>query len=386
MRKAGEGKDGPEPLPKHVTADVTGNAGPVIESSTASMKEEGPACKKKANRGVGGKQKQAASTPTSPPSPLPPVKCGREGDVDDNDLKPPASKVPANTSLKSSSPKGSGKDIIDDGTDVDEEELPDSEPPDSGTTVAESSTTGAPSAGNSEHITECATAWSIISFVITSFYTAIHIAFALDPNRDRIYPHFYAMVLLPTCFTVLCISFALKLRRSDLPYMAFLSFQYLSFSIGSEILTFIVIGFKWTKTSMLAGFGRSIVWLSLLLGLLRLRSSFARLSDADLSKFLSMSVIKGGLIVGLGQLVFLAFSSVQCLNEAALEGHSWRECKRSLYSQTGFGGLIAEYTIIMLVSGVVPRKYIDRHIIKINKVATLDLNVKEVSALVINIF
>ena len=72
VRKAGEGKDGPEPLPKHVTADVTGNAGPVIESSTASMKEEGPACKKKANRGVGGKQKQAASTPTSPPSPLPP--------------------------------------------------------------------------------------------------------------------------------------------------------------------------------------------------------------------------------------------------------------------------------------------------------------------------
>ena len=88
------------------------------------------------------------------------------------------------------------------------------------------------------------------------------------------------------------------------------------------------------------------------------RSRVAKLSDADLSRFLSLSVVKGGLIVGLGQLIFLAFSSVQCLNEASAEGHDWTECKRSLYSQTGLGGLVAEYTIIELVSGIAPRKYI----------------------------
>ena len=54
------------------------------------------------------------------------------------------------------------------------------------------------------------------------------------------------------------------------------------------------------------------------------------------------------------------------------------ECKRSLYSQTGLGGLVAEYTILLLVSGIAPRKYIDRHIIKLKKIATMDLNVKEV--------
>ena len=91
-----------------------------------------------------------------------------------------------------------------------------------------------------------------------------------------------------------------------------------------------------------------------------------------------MSVIKGGLIVGLGQLIFLAFSSIQCVNEANVEGRDWRECKRSLYSQTGLGSLVAEYTIIMLVSGVAPRKYIDRHIIKPKKIATMDLNLEEV--------
>ena len=179
MRKAEEGKGGPKsaPPPKHVSADGTGNAGQVAKSSTTSVKEAGPACKKKAKRGGGGQKKQATSTRTSPPSPPPLRKGGGEDDVDDDDLKPPASKVPANMSLKSSSPKGSGKGIIDDDTDIDEEVLPDSEPPDSGTTgqVVESILTGAPSASNSSnnlHITECATAWSIVSFVISSLYTA----------------------------------------------------------------------------------------------------------------------------------------------------------------------------------------------------------------------
>ena len=61
--------------------------------------------------------------------------------------------------------------------------------------------------------------------------------------------------------------------------------------------------------------------------------------------------------------------------------NSWTACRRSLYSQTGLGGLVAEYTILLLVSGIAPRKYIDRHIIKPKKIVTLDLNVKEVSAL-----
>ena len=125
---------------------------------------------------------------------------------------------------------------------------------------------------------------------------------------------------------------------------------------------------------------RCLLYMITLLFALQIRSRIAKLSDADLSKFLSMSIIKGGLVVGLGQLVFLAFSSIQCLNEATVEGHDWRECKRSLYSQTGLGGLVVEFTILLLVSGIAPKKYIDRHIIKPKKIATMDLNLKEVSA------
>ena len=49
---------------------------------------------------------------------------------------------------------------------------------------------------------------------------------------------------------------------------------------------------------------------------MRFRARVAKLSDADLESFLSNEVIKGGLIVGLGQLLFLAFASIQCESEA----------------------------------------------------------------------
>ena len=99
-------------------------------------KDTGPR-RKKEKRG-GGLKKQATSTPTSPPSPPSPRE-GGEDDVDDDDLKIPASKEPAPSYLKSPSLEGSGEDIIEDDTDVVEEEEPDSEPADTSTTVVESS-------------------------------------------------------------------------------------------------------------------------------------------------------------------------------------------------------------------------------------------------------
>lgn len=124
---------------------------------------------------------------------------------------------------------------------------------------------------------------------------------------------------------------------------------------------------------------RCLVYGVILFVALRIRSRIAKLSNSDLSKFLSISVIKGGLVTGLSQLVFLAFSSVQCISEANIEGHSWRVCKRCLYSQTGLGALVALFTIITLVSGVAPRKYIDRHTIKPKNILKMDLNMEEVS-------
>ena len=38
---------------------------------------------------------------------------------------------------------------------------------------------------------------------------------------------------------------------------------------------------------------------------------------------------------------------------------------------------MALYTIIMLVAGVVPRKYIDRRTVKVKKIAIFDLNLEQ---------
>ena len=147
------------------------------------------------------------------------------------------------------------------------------------------------------------------------------------------------------------------------------------FTFGSEILT--MVGDSSKRGQLALGSIRCVIWVVLFLFFLRVRSRIAKLSDADLSVFLSMSTVKGGLIVGLGQLAFIAFSSIQCASEAKLQGNDWKECKRSLLSQTGLGGLVGLYTVISLVSSIAPKRYIDRHTIKLERIAIMDLNVKE---------
>ena len=69
------------------------------------------------------------------------------------------------------------------------------------------------------------------------------------------------------------------------------------------------------KQTLYLSLARNAIWLVLLKVGLYLRSIIAKLSDADLSNFLSMSVLKEGFIVGMAQLSFLAFSSLQCSSE-----------------------------------------------------------------------
>ena len=43
----------------------------------------------------------------------------------------------------------------------------------------------------------------------------------------------------------------------------------------------------------------------------------------------------------------------------------------------GFGALMTTYTIIKLVAGIAPKKYVDRHILKLKRIVTLDLSLEE---------
>ena len=81
-----------------------------------------------------------------------------------------------------------------------------------------------------------------------------------------------------------------------------------------------------------------------------------------------------GMLVGLGQLAFLMFKSIQC------DGNKddWRDCNRTLYSQAGLGFMVTLFTIIKLASGVVPKRILDKHVISPKKVLAMDMNAEEV--------
>ena len=86
-----------------------------------------------------------------------------------------------------------------------------------------------------------------------------------------------------------------------------------------------------------------------------------------------------GFLVGLAQMTFLAFSSIQCDGEAEIEGKDWKSCTRSLYSQTGLGGMVSTYIVAKLISGIAPKSYLDKHTISLKKIEKMDLNIQEVS-------
>ena len=190
-----------------------------------------------------------------------------------------------------------------------------------------------------EDVTECATAWSVVGFVISTSYAVVHVPFAL--TAKSVYAKFYAWILIPISVTAMVLSSFLKPKRTDRGYTTVLNVQYYLLCVAPELLS--MYGYDWEEHQVIWSSARAIFWLCLFPFLKRVRRMIAALPDSDLSDFLSKSVIKDGLIVSLGQLAFLALSSIQCINEANMTGKPLEYCKRSLWSQSGLGGLVAIY-------------------------------------------
>ena len=146
-------------------------------------------------------------------------------------------------------------------------------------------------------ITECANFWSILCFIITSFHTGIMIFFAW--TKDKKYNDFYSNLFLPTCTTATAISFYLKPRRTDMMYKVFLYSQYFIITFVGELC--VMWGFNWDLSVVWKRIPICIIWVLLFLLTLELRAKTARLPDSELSEFLTISVLKGGILVGLGQ-------------------------------------------------------------------------------------
>ena len=153
--------------------------------------------------------------------------------------------------------------------------------------------------------------------------------------------------------------------------MIFLYLQYSIFAFVGEIITLVA---KINENGAIVQFcGRNVAWVALLAFGMKSRTHVAKLSGEDLSTFLTDDVILGGVFVGLTQLTFLMFGSIQCYGNT----DEWRDCNRTLYSQAGLSFMIGTYILIKLASGVVPKQILEKHVFSLKKVVAMRMNSEE---------
>ncbi|GMH84162.1 hypothetical protein TL16_g09835 [Triparma laevis f. inornata] len=243
------------------------------------------------------------------------------------------------------------------------------------------------------HVTECLNVFYVFNVIISMVYPALYMLEAclqhLVGYESDVRPQWglysengianlhnlYIVTTMPIAIVAMALSCAAKPRRNDLPFMITLNLQYFVFALGSEV--FFVIRESGSPAAVKLTVIRSFFWLLVRSLGLRLRSAIANLPDPELSHFLTYSVFVGG-ITGLLQLAFLMFSSIQCdISMTNYENQSWRECKRTTYSQTGVGVMVAFFILLKIIGGVIPKKVLAKHFVSIRQIISMNLNFLE---------
>ena len=107
-----------------------------------------------------------------------------------------------------------------------------------------------------------------------------------------------------------------------------------------------------------------------------IRGWVATADNHQISEFLTNGVIKDGLLIGLAQLGSLLFSSIQCEAEVEEWSHSWRDCTRTLFSQTGLGAMICLYLGPKILSRLVSKNILDKHLVSMRSIFAMDLKIE----------
>ncbi|GMH91599.1 hypothetical protein TL16_g12100 [Triparma laevis f. inornata] len=214
-----------------------------------------------------------------------------------------------------------------------------------------------------------------MTICLSSFQPVLTLHAALEELNPRTnygykkFEEFWDLTLAPLSFGAMAISFLLKPRRNGWKYKAILYTQYFIYGYGKDIV-YLAASRDLFPVFLIV---KAMIWIVLLIFGQRVRSGVADLPGAKMSHYLTHVVLKGGFFVGLAQLSFLIFSSIQCEGD---EG-SYHQCSRTLYSQTGLGIMVVLYLSIKIVTGLVPDHILDRHIVSVEKVVALDLNLEE---------
>eukprot|EP00519_Triparma_laevis_P013418 CAMPEP_0182490718 /NCGR_PEP_ID=MMETSP1321-20130603/474_1 /TAXON_ID=91990 /ORGANISM="Bolidomonas sp., Strain RCC1657" /LENGTH=1006 /DNA_ID=CAMNT_0024692943 /DNA_START=67 /DNA_END=3084 /DNA_ORIENTATION=- len=187
-------------------------------------------------------------------------------------------------------------------------------------------------------------------------------------KADGRFWEFWMPTLLPQTLGAVLISWVLKPRRSDWYYKAFLYLQY--FAYCSTFIFGILAKDDWVFTLCAA----VIIQGGILKLLEKLRRTIASLADDELSEYLKHTVLKYGLIVGMGQLLFISLISIGCDGNA----YDFRQCRRALTSQTGLGLMLLIALGVNIISGIFPRRILLKHTVKVKRVVALDLPLGEI--------
>ncbi|GMH82038.1 hypothetical protein TrST_g3249 [Triparma strigata] len=219
-------------------------------------------------------------------------------------------------------------------------------------------------------VTECHIFYWASLVLLSSLSPFLHICVAILQDKEVFekVENFWSWTLAPMTVGTLGISIFLKPRRKDVLYMSLLYLQCAIY-LFSDIAVKIAI----QEVEALFVVFFLTIRIIFLLFFLRVRRRIGRLNDKELSDFLSLKVLKDGLFMGLAQLGFLTFSAIQCEAEEL----NWSDCNRTLYSQTGLGFMVVIYTAAELISGIAPKRIVEKHVVPTKNILAMNLTLQE---------
>ena len=165
--------------------------------------------------------------------------------------------------------------------------------------------------------------------------TVTHTYAALNPHPSN-HPRTCSWTLLPINIGSMGISIFLKPRQNKRRYKTILVLQCIMFLFADRILRL-----YYSRITILEFCLFTAIPTPLLVWVMAQRKRIGKLEDKELSQFLTQKVVKQSMLIGLAEISFLMFSSVQCANRS-----NWRECERTLYSQTCIG------IMVVVVNGI----------------------------------
>ena len=206
-----------------------------------------------------------------------------------------------------------------------------------------------PSITSAEEIVDGCSWWYMAgSFFVTTVFAMMMSLYAINLEN---WTWKVANMTIPLVATCMIMSFGLRPKDNGMG-TKFLHFQFFSFILGSGI-SYAVGNFRISEKG--DGWISLAVLVPLLLAYklgLEIRTKAAQLPPAELSDFLCITVLLGG-VGAMAPMIFFSFESVSCYSSNGLESD---QCENTGRAAMYLSGYLLVVTLVSLASKAVPRE------------------------------